>query len=130
MHLRGVPVEGRERGIIINVSSVAGIQGQRGHLAYSASKAAVRGMILPMARDLGRLKIRVLAIAPGVINTPMTNSRGDRSKSAIEFVLSQCPTGEIATKEDFANLVKGVIENEYLNATTIEFAGGAINPHI
>ena len=71
--LRKLEVEGRERGVFICVSSVAGHMGQRGHLAYSVSKGAIRGMILPMARDLGRLKIRVLAIAPGVIITEMSN---------------------------------------------------------
>lgn len=61
-----------ERGVIINISSVAGEEGQKGQVAYSASKGAILGMTLPMARDLGRFKIRVVAVQPGVFVTPMT----------------------------------------------------------
>ena len=59
------------RGIIINVASVAGIEGQKGQVAYSASKGAVIGMTLPMARDLARFGIRVMTVAPGIIDTPL-----------------------------------------------------------
>eukprot|EP00919_Chromeraceae_sp_WS-2016_P010830 GHVR01025317.1.p1 GENE.GHVR01025317.1~~GHVR01025317.1.p1 ORF type:complete len:106 (-),score=11.55 GHVR01025317.1:225-542(-) len=60
-----------ERGVIINVASVAGFEGQRGQVVYSASKGAIIGMTLPMARDLGKYKIRVMTIAPGVFETAM-----------------------------------------------------------
>jgi 3-hydroxyacyl-CoA dehydrogenase len=60
-----------ERGVLINVSSVAGIEGQKGQVVYSASKGAIMGMTLPMARDLGKYKIRVMTIAPGIFETPM-----------------------------------------------------------
>merc|ERR1711976_644509 len=59
------------RGAIINVSSVAGIEGQKGQVVYSASKGAVIGMTLPMARDLARYGIRVVTIAPGIMDTPL-----------------------------------------------------------
>jgi NAD(P)-dependent dehydrogenase (short-subunit alcohol dehydrogenase family) len=59
-------LENGERGVIINVSSVAGFEGQRGQVIYSASKGAILGMTLPMARDLGKYGIRVMTIAPGV----------------------------------------------------------------
>lgn len=62
-----------ERGVIINISSVAGEEGQKGQVAYSASKGAILGMTLPMARDLGKFKIRVVAVQPGVFATPMTD---------------------------------------------------------
>ena len=60
-----------ENGVIVNVASVAGIEGQRGQVMYSASKGAIIGMTLPMARDLGRFNIRVVTIAPGIFDTPM-----------------------------------------------------------
>ena len=60
-----------ERGVIINVASVAGIEGQKGQVIYSASKGAIIGMTLPIARDLGKFKIRVMTLAPGIIETPM-----------------------------------------------------------
>merc|ERR1719476_918201 len=63
--------EDGSRGVIINVASVAGIEGQKGQLVYSASKGAVIGMTLPMARDLARYGIRVMTIAPGIIDTPL-----------------------------------------------------------
>ena len=58
--------------MIINISSVAGEEGQKGQVAYSASKGAILGMTLPMARDLGKFKIRVVAVQPGIFVTPMT----------------------------------------------------------
>ena len=60
-----------ERGVILCVSSVAAEEGQRGQVAYGSSKGAINGMMLPMARDLGRFGIRVAAIAPGIFATPM-----------------------------------------------------------
>ena len=63
-----------EKGVILFVSSVAGDEGQRGQVAYSASKGAINGMLMPMARDLGRFGIRVLAIAPGTFKSPLTDS--------------------------------------------------------
>ena len=62
-----------EKGLILFVSSVAAEEGQRGQVAYSASKGAINGMLLPMARDLGRFGIRVLALAPGTFKSPMTD---------------------------------------------------------
>lgn len=63
--------QNNERGVIIHISSVAGFEGQRGLVAYSASKGGVIGMTLAMARDLAAFKIRVVTIAPGIIRTPM-----------------------------------------------------------
>ena len=61
-----------EKGVILFVSSVAAEEGQRGQVAYSASKGAINGIVLPMARDLGRYGIRVAAIAPGIFASPMS----------------------------------------------------------
>ncbi len=65
------PEEEGQRGVIINVASVAGFEGQKGQSIYAASKGAILGMTLPMARDLGKYKIRVMTIAPGIFRTPM-----------------------------------------------------------
>jgi 3-hydroxyacyl-CoA dehydrogenase len=66
---------------LINVSSIAGFEGKKGGVAYSTSKGAIIGMTLPMARDLGRYKIRVMTIAPGVFDTPMSSGiQGDMLK--------------------------------------------------
>ncbi len=73
-HMKDLPPLGRERGLIINISSVYSRTGSKGFAAYSASKAAVQGMVLPMARDLGRFAIRVLAISPGIFMTPMNKA--------------------------------------------------------
>ena len=62
-----------DRGVIIMISSVAADEGLRGQAAYSASKGAINGMVMPMARDLGKYNIRVVAIAPGVFMTPIAN---------------------------------------------------------
>ena len=81
-----------ERGAIILVSSVAGYEGQRGQVIYAATKGAVNGMVLPLARDLGKYKIRVMAIAPGVFHTPM----GDGiQKKAIDHMTAQVPWGRL-----------------------------------
>merc|ERR1719210_575362 len=66
-------VEG-ERGLVVNISSIAAFDGQNGQAAYSASKAGIVGMTLPMARDLGKLGIRVNTICPGIVDTPMTGA--------------------------------------------------------
>ena len=65
-----------ERGVILFVSSNSASQGSRGHLAYSASKGAINGMVMPMARDLGRYGIRVVAIQPGLFDTAINNAAG------------------------------------------------------
>lgn len=85
-----------ERGVIIFVSSVAATEGQKGQVIYGATKAAVNGMVLPMARDLGRHKIRVMAIAPGLFITPMTENMPDKIRNGI---FSQIPTGRFGQSE-------------------------------
>jgi 3-hydroxyacyl-CoA dehydrogenase/3-hydroxy-2-methylbutyryl-CoA dehydrogenase len=75
------------RGIIINVASVAGIEGQKGQVAYSASKGAVIGMTLPMARDLARYGIRVMTIAPGIIDTPLMAMAPEKVRSVCSPLL-------------------------------------------
>merc|ERR1712039_593563 len=71
------------RGVIVNIASVAAFEGQRGQLSYSASKGAVVGMTLPMARDLSRYGIRVMTIAPGIIDTPLMQSAAPKVKEGL-----------------------------------------------
>lgn len=81
-----------ERGVLINVASVAGYEGQKGQVIYSASKGALIGMTLPMARDLGKFKIRVMTIAPGIFDTPMGKNV---PKKVVEVMLAQTPLNRV-----------------------------------
>lgn len=116
------PVEG-ERGVIINVSSGAWNQGQRGQAAYAASKAGVVGLTLPVARDLARYGIRVVAVAPGLFETAMASGMSDKVRTGLEqMILNPRRLGE---PDEFAALVQHIVENPYLNATTISLDAGA-----
>lgn len=119
--LRDVDRIGEEKGVIINTSSIAAFDGQVGHVAYSASKAAVAGMTLPMARDLARFHTRVMCIAPGVFDTPMLEDVHGISKKAMP---SQIPHPErLGHPKEFAALTSHIIENPMLNGETIRLDG-------
>ena len=109
------------RGVIINVASIAGIEGQTGQTIYSASKGAIIGMTLPMARDLGRAQIRVNTLAPGVIKTPMAAALGEKVEKAIE---SQIPLGRLGFADEFADCAFGIINSSYVNGEVIRLDGG------
>lgn len=116
------PGEDGERGVIINVSSGAAWQGQRGQAAYAASKAGVIGLMLPLARDLAELGIRVVTIAPGLFHTGMSAGLPPRVVAALEeMVLYPHRLGD---PEEFAGLVGHIVENRYLNATTLSLDAG------
>merc|ERR1719231_1550237 len=110
------------RGVFINVSSVAGIEGQKGQLVYSASKGALFGMTVPMARDLGRYGIRVMTIAPGIIDTPLMQAAAPKVK---EGLLAQVAAPKrFGAPEEFASLCAAIIDNGYLNGEVIRMDGG------
>jgi len=114
--------EDGSRGVIINVASVAGIEGQKGQMVYSASKGAVIGMTLPMARDLARYGIRVMTIAPGIIDTPLMQMAAPKVK---EGLLAQVAAPKrFGAPEEFAHLVTAIIDNGYLNGEVIRMDGG------
>jgi NAD(P)-dependent dehydrogenase (short-subunit alcohol dehydrogenase family) len=115
------PDEDGERGVIVNTASIAGIEGQTGQIAYAAAKAAIIGMTLPMARDLSPLGIRVCAIAPGTMGTPLMLSVPqevqDNLVSTIQF------PKRMGQPEEFALLVDSIVRNPYLNGETIRLDG-------
>merc|ERR1719162_70740 len=114
--------EDGSRGVIINVASLAGIEGQKGQLVYSASKGAVIGMTLPMARHLGRYGIRVMTIAPGTIDTPLMQMAAPKVK---EGLLAQVAAPKrFGAPEEFAHLCTSIIDNGYLNGEVIRMDGG------
>ncbi|CAI2378423.1 unnamed protein product [Moneuplotes crassus] len=118
------PVNDRgERGVIINVASVAAYEGQRGQVSYSASKGAIVGITTPMARDLGRFGIRVVAIAPGTIMSPMLAAQTDKMKN---LLLKDTPLGRFGEADEFAHMVRSCVENSYLNGVTLRMDGGTV----
>lgn len=109
--------ESGERGVIVNVASIAAFDGQVGQAAYSASKAGVVGMTLPIARDLASLGIRVNTIAPGIMDTPLLAGAPQELRDSLAklHVFPQ----RLGTPEDFAHLVTAIVENEMLNGEVI-----------
>ena len=110
------------RGVLINCSSVAGIEGQKGQAAYGASKGAVNSMTLPMARDLGSYGIRVLTIAPGIMNTPLMAAASDQVKQGL--AVSVVAPKRLGYPEEFALLAAALIDNSYMNGEVIRIDGG------
>lgn len=110
------------RGVIINTASVAAFDGQIGQAAYSASKAGVVGMTLPIARDFSSMGIRVNTIAPGLINTPMLQGLPEQARESLAAtVLFPKRLGEAA---EIARVAQMLIENDYMNGETIRMDGG------
>ncbi|WP_332847818.1 3-hydroxyacyl-CoA dehydrogenase [Massilia sp. S19_KUP03_FR1] len=110
-----------ERGIIINTASVAAYDGQIGQAAYGASKAAVVGLTLPMARDLARSGIRVMTIAPGIFETPMLMGMPQEVRDALGKMVPFPP--RLGLPAEYAHLVRAIIENVMLNGETIRLDG-------
>lgn len=116
------PMEHGERGAIVTTASVAAFDGQIGQAAYSASKAGVAGMTLPIARDLSVVGIRVNTIAPGIIDTPLLAGLPEPARESLaQQVLFPKRLG---TPEDFAELAYLLITHGYMNAETIRMDGG------
>ena len=110
-----------ERGVIINTASVAAFDGQMGQCAYGASKAAVAGMTLPMARDLARNGVRVMTIAPGIFETPMLMGMPEEVRDALGKMVPFPP--RLGRAVEYAHLAKAIIENTMLNGETIRLDG-------
>jgi NAD(P)-dependent dehydrogenase (short-subunit alcohol dehydrogenase family) len=110
-----------ERGVVVNTASIAGLEGQAGQLAYGAAKAAILGMTLPMARDLAPVGIRVCAIAPGTMGTPLMLGASDALKNRLVDGI-QFPK-RMGKPDEFALLVESIIRNPYLNGENIRLDG-------
>ncbi|MEA1960653.1 MAG: SDR family NAD(P)-dependent oxidoreductase [Bacillota bacterium] len=110
-----------EKGTIINVASVAAFDGQIGQAAYSASKAAVTGMTLPIARDLSRDGIRVNTIAPGIFDTPMMQLLPQAARDSLGAMVPF--PKRLGKPVEFASLCCQMVENSYLNAQTVRLDG-------
>lgn len=115
------PNQEGERGVIVNTASVAAYEGQIGQAAYAASKAAVAGMTLPMARDLARSGIRVMCIAPGIFETPMLLDMPPEVQDALGRMVPFPP--RLGRPAEYAQLVKAILENPMLNGETIRLDG-------
>jgi NAD(P)-dependent dehydrogenase (short-subunit alcohol dehydrogenase family) len=115
------PLETGERGVIVNTASVAAFDGQIGQAAYSASKAGVVGMALPVARELARFGIRVMTIAPGIFETPMLMGMSEELRASLG---SQVPfPSRLGRPDEYAALVRHIFENPMLNGEVIRLDG-------
>ena len=114
-------LEGGERGVIVNTSSVASTDGQIGQAAYSASKAGVNGMTLPIARELAKFGIRVMTIAPGIFDTPMLQGMSEEIRKSLGAQVPFPP--RLGDPDEYAQLVRHIIENQLLNGAVIRLDG-------
>jgi NAD(P)-dependent dehydrogenase (short-subunit alcohol dehydrogenase family) len=115
------PGEDGERGVIVNTASVAAYEGQIGQAAYSASKAGVAGMTLPIARELAKFGIRVVTIAPGIFETPMVGAMSSELQASLG---SQVPfPSRLGRPDEYAALVEHIFANVMLNGGVIRLDG-------
>ncbi|NP_001040424.1 3-hydroxyacyl-CoA dehydrogenase type-2-like isoform X2 [Bombyx mandarina] len=118
---KNAPDADGQRGVVINTASVAAFDGQIGQAAYSASKAGVVGMTLPLARDMAKQGIRVVTIAPGLFRTPMMEQLPE---PAIKSLEASVPfPSRLGHPQEFALLVQSIIQNPMLNGETIRLDG-------
>jgi NAD(P)-dependent dehydrogenase (short-subunit alcohol dehydrogenase family) len=115
------PDEGGCRGVIVNTASVAAFDGQIGQVAYSASKGAIVGMTLPVARELARFGIRIVTIAPGIFETPLLGALPEEVRKSLG---QQVPfPARLGQPPEYAALVRHIVENDMLNGETIRLDG-------
>lgn len=115
------PDKNGERGVVINTASVAAFEGQMGQAAYSASKGAIVGMTLPIARDLASQGIRVVTIAPGLFRTPLFSALPEKVVAFLEKSVPFPP--RLGDPAEYAQLVQSIIENPMLNGEVIRLDG-------
>jgi NAD(P)-dependent dehydrogenase (short-subunit alcohol dehydrogenase family) len=112
------------RGVVINTASIAGIEGQTGQIAYSASKGGIIGMTVPAARDLAAIGMRVNTICPGIIDTPIYGAGPESDDFKAKLVAPVVFPKRMGSAAEFAQLVRSLVENDYMNAEVIRFDGG------
>jgi len=115
------PLEDGERGVMIGTASVAAFEGQVGQCAYAASKGAIVSITIALARELSREGIRVNAIAPGLMDTPMLASLPDPVREAL--VATTLYPKRLGHPEEYAALARHIVENRFLNGSVIRFDG-------
>ena len=115
------PDAGGERGIMVNTASVAAFDGQIGQAGYASSKAGVVGLTLPVARELSRFGIRVMAVAPGIMETPMLMGMPQEVQDALGKMVPF--PSRLGKPAEFAGLVRHIIENPYRNGEVIRLDG-------
>ncbi|MTD58314.1 SDR family NAD(P)-dependent oxidoreductase [Amycolatopsis pithecellobii] len=115
------PLEDDARGVVVNTASVAAFDGQIGQVAYSASKGGVAGLTLPAARDLASQGIRVVTIAPGIIDTPMLATVSDEYRAGL--AASVPFPKRLGRPDEYAQLAVDIIEHDYLNGEVIRMDG-------
>lgn len=110
-----------DRGVVVNTASIAAFEGQIGQVAYSASKGGIVGLTLPAARDLAKVGVRVVTIAPGTFDTPLLGQLPEDMRNALAATIPQ--PSRLGRPADFAGLATHIIENGYLNGEVIRIDG-------
>ncbi|MFC6088341.1 SDR family NAD(P)-dependent oxidoreductase [Saccharothrix lopnurensis] len=118
---RTEPLADGQRGVVVNTASVAAFDGQIGQVAYAASKAAVAGMTLPAARDLSSVGVRVMTIAPGIVDTPMLATVSEEFRAGLAAGVPF--PKRLALPEEYAALVLSIVGHDYLNGEVIRMDG-------
>ena len=122
-HMQQNTPQDDERGVIIHTASIAAYEGQLGQVAYSATKSAIVGMMLPLAREFARSGIRCMAIAPGMFETQMMAEVTDEIR---EKLCASIPfPSRFGSSEEFAKMVEHIVDNQMLNGSTIRLDGAA-----
>ncbi|WP_417822039.1 SDR family NAD(P)-dependent oxidoreductase [Terasakiella sp.] len=114
------PVNGEERGVVVNTASIAFADGQIGQAAYAASKGGVASLTLPVAREMAPKGIRVMTIAPGIMATPMLLGMPDEVQEALN---KSVPCGRMGKPQEYADLVNHIVNNAYLSGEVIRMDG-------
>lgn len=115
------PLPDGQRGVIVGTASVAAFEGQIGQVAYSASKGGVVAMTLPAARDLAKVGVRVMTIAPGTFDTPMLASLPEEARRSLAAAIPN--PSRLGDPREYAQLVLSIADNAYLNGTVIRVDG-------
>ncbi len=122
-HMQQNTPQDDERGVIIHTASIAAYEGQLGQVAYSATKSAIVGMMLPLAREFARSGIRCMALAPGMFETQMMAEVTDEIR---EKLCASIPfPSRFGSSEEFAKMVEHIVDNQMLNGSTIRLDGAA-----
>jgi NAD(P)-dependent dehydrogenase (short-subunit alcohol dehydrogenase family) len=120
------PDPAQQRGVIVNTASIAAFDGQVGQAAYAASKGAVVGMTLPIARDLGKVGIRICTLCPGTMDTPLLAALPEAARKTLAESIPF--PSRLGLPSEFAKLALHVIDNDYLNGEAIRLDGALRMP--